>query len=66
MRTVIKILHVFNRGHSVSGKSYLIKAIYHSLTETVPHRAISLEKQKVLLLAPIGVAAINMDRGIPV
>ena len=39
----------------------LIRTIYHSLTKTLSNRAMSSDKPKVLLLAPTGVAAINID-----
>ena len=50
-----------SQGGAGTGKSYLIKSIYHSLTKTLSYRAMSLEKSKVLLVAPTGVAAVNID-----
>ena len=40
------------------GKSHLIKTVYHSLTKTLCSK--KSEKPKALLLAPTGVAAINI------
>ena len=60
-KAIIQPLHIFITGGAGTGKSHLIKAIYHSLTKTLSYRAMSLEKPKVLLVAPTGVAAVNID-----
>ena len=54
-------LHLFVTGNAGTGKSHLVKTIYHSLTKTFSYRANSLDKPKVLLIAPTGVAAININ-----
>ena len=54
-------LHIFITGSGGCGKSHLVKTIYHSLTKILSYGATTLEKTKVLLLAPTGVAAININ-----
>ena len=58
---IVQPLHIFITGGAGTGKSHLIKTIYHSLTKTLSYRAMSLDKPKVLLVAPTGVAAVNID-----
>ena len=43
------------------GKSHLIKTIYHSMRKLFLHHSGNPDKVQVLLLAPIGVAAINIE-----
>ena len=57
----IKPLYIFLTGGAGTGKSHLIKTIYHALTKTFSYRAMNLDKPKVLLVAPTGVAAVNID-----
>ena len=57
----IKPLYIFLTGGAGTGKSHLIKTIYHALTKTFSYRAMTLDKPKVLLVAPTGVAAVNID-----
>ena len=57
----IEPLHIFITGGAGTGKSHLIRTIYHSLTKTLSYRATTLDKPKVLLVAPTGVAAVNID-----
>ena len=52
-------LHLFITGSGGCGKSHLIKTVYHSLTKTLCSK--NSDKPKVLLLAPTGVAAINIE-----
>ena len=54
-------LHIFLTGGAGTGKSHLIKTIYHALTKLFSYRAMTLDKPKVLLLAPTGVAAVNIN-----
>ena len=54
-------LYLFITGGAGTGKSHLLKTIYHSLTKVLSYRANSVDKPKVLLVAPTGVAAINID-----
>ena len=58
--TAIDPLHIFLTGNAGCGKSFLTKVLYQSLSKTFSYRNSELEKAKVLLLAPTGVAAINM------
>ena len=55
----IKLLYIVLTGGAGTGKSHLIKTIYHALTKVFSYRAMTLNKPKVLLLAPTGVAAVN-------
>ena len=57
----IQPLHLFLTGGAGSGKSHLIKTIYASLSKTLNFGVCKLDKPKVLLLAPTGVAAINIS-----
>jgi hypothetical protein len=54
-------IHVFVTGGGGAGKSHLIKAIYHTVTKTVRHAPMNPELLSVLLMAPTGVAAININ-----
>ena len=44
-----------------TGKSHLIKTIYASVSKTLAYGSSHIEKPTVLLLAPTGVAAINVN-----
>ena len=57
----IEPLQIFLTGGAGTGKSHLIKTIYASLTKTLNFHSINLNKPKVLLLAPTGVAAVNIS-----
>ena len=54
-------LRIFLTGNAGCGKSFLMKVLYQSLTKTLSYGNVSLDKPKVLLMAPTGVAAINID-----
>ena len=58
--TVIKPLYMFITGNGGCGKSHLAKTIYHSVSKTLSYHAGEPEKSKVLVLAPTGVAAVNV------
>ena len=66
-------LHLFVTGGAGVGKSHLIKTIYQSLTKTLAYRSTDSSKKQVMLIAPTGVAAVNIqgstihsELGIPV
>ena len=59
MHNEILPLQLFVTRSGVCGKSHLTKNVYHSLTKTLCSK--QSEKPKVLLLAPTGVAAINIE-----
>ena len=50
----------FLTGNAGCGKSFLTKLLHQSLSKTFSYRNSELEKAKVLLLSPAGVAAINI------
>ena len=54
-------LHILLTSDAGCGKSFLMKVMYQSLTKIFSYRNMSLDKPKVLLMAPTGVAAINID-----
>ena len=53
-------LHIFLKGNAVCGKSLLMRLIYQSLFKILSYRSILVDKPKALLIAPTGVAAINI------
>ena len=58
---MLEPLHIFLTGDAGCGKSFLMKVIYQSLTKIFSYGNVSLDKTKVLLMAPTGVAAIIID-----
>ena len=56
----IEPLHIFITGKGGCGKSHLIRTLYHYLTKTLSYHAKNSEKPRIMLLAPTGVAAINI------
>ena len=59
--SIIKPLYLFITGNGGCGKSHLAKTVYHSLTKTLSYHTGEPEKPKVLVLAPTGVAAVNVS-----
>ncbi|XP_057305364.1 uncharacterized protein LOC130642292 [Hydractinia symbiolongicarpus] len=57
----IKPIHIFLTGSAGCGKSHLITTISDMLNKALSYRAGNLEKDKILILAPTGVAAINIE-----
>ena len=58
---VIELLHIFITGSVGCGKSFLTRVLHQSLKKTFQCRNPKLNKPKVLLLAPTGVASVNID-----
>lgn len=54
-------LYILFPGRAGCGKSFLTKLLYQPLTKALPYINSTLEKPKVLLVAPTGVASINID-----
>ena len=54
-------INLFVTGGAGAGKSHLIKAIYHTAVKTFRYGAINPERPTVALMAPTGVAAININ-----
>ncbi len=54
-------LQLFITGGAGTGKSHLIKTIHAALTKTFSYGSPNVDKSSVLLLAPTGVAAININ-----
>ena len=57
----MKPIHLFITGGAGVGRSHLMKTIYFSVTKTLMYREGNSDKPRVLLLAPAGVAAVNID-----
>ena len=54
-------INLFVTGRAGAGKSHLIKAIYHTAVKTFRYSTINPERPTVALMAPTGVAAININ-----
>ena len=57
----MKPLHLFITGGGGCGKSHLLRTIYQAATKTLMHNGGGPHKLRVLLLAPTGVAAVNIN-----
>ena len=53
-------LHIFLKGCASCGELFQMKVLYQSLTKTLSYGNVSLDKPKVLLMAPTSVASINI------
>ena len=58
---MVEPLHIFLTCDVSCGKSLLMKVMYQSLTKIFSYGNVSLDKAKVLLMTPTGVAGINID-----
>ena len=56
----VKSFHIFITGRAGVGKSHLIKTNFLSLNKVLGYKG-ALDKPRILLFAPIGVAAININ-----
>ena len=54
-------LHIFFTGNAGCGKTFIMRVTYQSLTKTLSYGIRLVDKPKALLMAPTGVAAINID-----
>ena len=57
----VKPFHIFLTGGAGVGKSHLIKTIFMSISKLLSFKGGDPEKPRILILAPTGVAAINID-----
>ena len=57
----ISPFHLFLTGGGGCGKSHLIKTIFQAVSKIFLYHDVSLEKPRVMLLAPNGVASININ-----
>ena len=58
---LLEPLHIFLTSNAGCGKSFLMKMLYQSLTKILSYGNVSLDKPNTLLMAPTGVAAMNID-----
>ncbi|XP_066910247.1 uncharacterized protein [Clytia hemisphaerica] len=58
---IVEPFHIFLTGGGGVGKSHLLTTIYHSLSKLLMYRGGEPTKQRILVLAPTGVAAINVN-----
>lgn len=59
----IKPIYLLITGGAGTGKSHFFKTIYHTATKTSRHGITNPEKPTILLMAPTGVAAFNINGG---
>ena len=57
----VKPFHIFITSVSGVGKSHLIKAVFLSLNRVLGYKGGDADKPRILLPAPTGVAAININ-----
>ena len=57
----VKSFHIFITGGAEVGKSYLIKTMFLSLNKILRYKGSDADKPRILLHAPTGVAAININ-----
>ena len=57
----VKLFYVFITGGAGVGKSHMIKTIHMSLSKVLMYKGGELDKPRILLLAPTGVAAVNIN-----
>ena len=58
---ILSPFHLFIPGGGGVGKSHLIKTIYMSLSKVMMYKGVDLEKPRILLLAPTGVATVHIN-----
>ena len=57
----INPLNIFLTGQGGCGKSHLVKTIFYALSKLLLRKGTNPDKQRVMLLAPTGVAAVNIN-----
>ena len=57
----LESLRIFVTGNDGCDKTFLTKVMYKTLTKTLSYQSRSVEKSKVLLIPPTGVAAIDIE-----
>ena len=60
-KETIEPIHIFVTGGGGGGKSHLIKTIYHTAVNMFKYNAVNPSLPTVLLMAPTGVAAVNIS-----
>ena len=54
-------MHLFLTVAGGCGKSHLLRTIYQAITKTLMYNGGDPDKPRILLLAPTGVSAVNID-----